>query len=327
MTISLRIFNRLVTKGYDYSKNVKNISYATYRTGRASSFTFDIVGLSDDIQCGYWVLCEVDGYKLFRGYIFKISRDKHGVANILAYDQLRYLKTNHSYAFTGRSADEIIRQIANDFILSVGSLAQVPYKIPSLICEDMSLFDVVEKALKQTLNYTGLIYVLYDDFGELTLKQASELQKNKIIGDRSANNYNYTLDIDSETYNQVRLVKENKETGKADVVIVNDSSTINKWGLLQLYAKVDENANEAQMKESAETRLKYYNRELETIAFQNVIGDYEIRAGVMIPVKIEKLTKFRNPYWLLCENVTHKINGNVHLMDVSCKILSNEFYF
>ena len=326
MKISLRIFNRLVTKGYDYSKNVKNINYTTVRSGRASSFTFDIVGLSDDIQCGYWVLCEIDGYKVFRGYIFKISRDKHGVASILAYDQLRYLKTNHSYAFTGKSADEIIRQIANDFILSVGSLAVVPYKIPSLICEDMSLFDIVQKALQQTLNYTGLIYVLYDDFGELTLKQASELQKNKIIGDYSASNYNYVLDIDTETYNQVRLVKENKQSGKADVVIVNDSSTINKWGLLQLYAKVDENSNDAQIQESAETRLKYYNRELETIELQNVIGDYEVRAGSMVPIKISRLSKFKNPYWLLCESVMHKINGNIHLMDVTCKVLSNVFY-
>lgn len=326
MNVSLRLFNRLVSKAWDYSNNVKNITYTTNRKGSASSFTFDIVGLSDEIECGFWVLCEIDGKKVFRGYIFRISTDKHGVASILAYDQLRYLKTNHSYAFTGKSLDEIVRKIANDFVLSVGSLASVPYKIPSLVCEDTTLFDIVDEAITKTLNNTGLIYVLYDDFGELTLKQASEMQKNKLIGDKSATDYTYTLDIDRETYNQIRLVKENKETGKADVVIVNDSSTIYKWGLLQLYAKVDENTNQAQMQQSAETRLKYYNRVLETIELTDVIGEFDVRAGVMIPIKIEKLTKFKTPYWLICDRVVHRINGNVHMMDVTCNILSNVFY-
>ena len=326
MNISLKIFKRDVTRGYDYSSNVKDITYTTYRSGAASSFTCDIIGLSDEVECGYWLLCDIDGKRVFSGYIFKISIDKHGIANVLAYDQLRYLKTNHSYAFTGQSADEIVRKIANDFVLSVGELESVPYKIPSLVCEDTSLFDIIEEALVQTTNHTGLIYVFYDDYGELKLKQASLLQKNKIIGDLSASEYFYKSDIDQQTYNQIRLVKPNEQTGKADVIIVNDSSTINKWGLLQLYEKVDQHSNEAQMKQSAETRLKYYNRVLETIDLQNIIGDLDVRAGVMIPIKIEKLSKFRNPYWLICEKVVHKINGNVHMMDISCNILSNVFY-
>lgn len=326
MNIKLTIFNRLVTRGYDYSRNVKDIVYTTNRKGCASTFEFDVIGLNDKIECGYWVLCEIDGKRIFRGYIFKISKDKTGVAKILAYDQLRYLKTNHSYSFIGMSVDEIVKKIATDFILAVGNLSVVPYKIPSLICEDTTLFDMIDEALTQTLNNTGLIYVLYDDFGELTLKQASEMQKNKIVGDMSASNYTYTLDIDKETYNQVRLVRANKNTGKADVVIVNDSSTINKWGLLQYYEKIDENANEAQMQQTAETRLKYYNRVLETITFENVIGDFDVRAGVMIPIKIEKLSKFQSPYWLICDKVTHKVNGNIHMMDINCNILSNVFY-
>lgn len=323
---SLKLFNRQVTKGYDYSQSVKNITYTTNRRGSASSFTFEIVGLSNEVENGFWVLCEIDGIRFFRGYIFRITKDKHNVASILAYDQLRYLKTNMSYAFTGKSADEIILKIAQDFNLSVGELAQVPYKIPSLVCEDMSLFDIIEKALVQTQNYTGLIYVLYDDFGELKLKQASELQKNKIVGQGSAEDYTYTLDIDKETYNQIRLVKPNKTSGKADVIIVNDSSTIAKWGLLQEYVKVDENSNEAQMKESAETRLKYYNRVQEELSMQNVIGDLDLRAGAMIPIQIDKIDKFKTPFWLICEKVVHKIDGNVHLMDITCKIIPNEFY-
>ena len=64
------------------------------------------------------------------------------------------------------------------------------------------------------------------------------MKSDYIIGEKSLmTNYSYNTSIDSQTYNSIKLVRPNKETGKSDVFIRKDSDTIARWGLLQLYQK------------------------------------------------------------------------------------------
>ena len=47
-----------------------------------------------------------------------------------------------------------------------------------------------------------------------------------VIGDKSLlTDYTYKTDIDSQTYNSVKLARPNEETGKADTVVAEDSIT------------------------------------------------------------------------------------------------------
>lgn len=70
------------------------------------------------------------------------------------------------------------------------------------------------------------------------------------VGDRSiATGYTYESEIDSETYNKIKLVRDNKTTGKRDVYIFQDSNNMTFWGVLQDYETVQEGMNEAQIKE------------------------------------------------------------------------------
>lgn len=61
------------------------------------------------------------------------------------------------------------------------------------------------------------MYVLYDDFGKLTLKSLDNTRVNFLINENSAENYNYSSSIDSETYNKVKLTYDNEKTGLRDV--------------------------------------------------------------------------------------------------------------
>ena len=84
---------------------------------------------------------------------------------------------------------------------------------------------------------------------------------NTVLGDKSLlNDYEFKSDIDSQTYNSVKLARPNEETGRADVFVAQDSKTIAEWGLLQLYQSVDGDRNDAQMKAQAASTLAYYNR-------------------------------------------------------------------
>lgn len=150
-----------------------------------------------------------------------------------------------SYAFIGKTLGEIIQQIATDMQLQTGTLENTGYVIPMLTKEDTQCLDIIDYALGLTQYNTGKTYSLFDDFGKISLREAGSMLSAEIIGNRSLlTDYTFKSDIDSDTYNQIKLVRPNKETGQGDVYIFNDSSTISKWGLLQKYEKVDENLNE-----------------------------------------------------------------------------------
>ena len=219
--------------------------WTTQRTGQPGKFTFTYLRTpTSKIEEGDVVRFSVNGQLQFYGWVFTRGFDRWGP--VVCYDRLRYLKANASYSFYAQSAADIIKQIAEDQELEVGELADTGYRLPSLIMQDKSCIDIINTAVQKTLLNTGKVFVFYDSGDGLALKEAKDLKTDIVIGDHSLmTNYTFDSSIDSQTYNSVKIARPNKETGKADVFIMKDSETIGKWGLLQLYQKVDEAANDA----------------------------------------------------------------------------------
>lgn len=261
-----------------------------------------------------------NGVAVFRGFVFTASRDRFGNASYICYDQLRYLKANASYTFENVPLETIITQIATDFGLKVGSLAATGYNFPSLIKENESCLDIIFDALSKTIHQTGKIFVFYDDAGALTLKEVKDLTTTGVIGDGSMmTDYEYKRDIDSETYNRVKLARPNKDTGRTEIYVHEDTDSIKKWGLLQYYDKVNDNYNEAQIDELCAAYLKYYNRVVQSLTLE-AIGVTGIRAGMIIPVLITAIKDLSFNRVLLCEKVTHTYEGSgYHTMSIEVK--------
>ena len=217
--------------------------------GDAGKLTFTVIKSGDlDFTEGDIVRFSVDGTLVFYGWVFTKTKDRWGIIDVTCYDRIRYLKANASYAFYNQTAAQIIQQIAADLQLDTSTLADTGYAIPSLIETDQNCLDIMQEVLEQTLLNTGTIYVLYDDGNGLALQAAGDMISDVMIGDKSLlTDYTYKTDIDSQTYNSIKLVRPNEETGRADVVVVEDSENIGRWGLLQLYQQVDGDLNTAQM--------------------------------------------------------------------------------
>ena len=152
-----------------------------------------------------------------------------------------------------------------------------------------TLFDIVLKALDYTLINTGKMFVLWDDFGSLRITDVEKSKLDLFVGDSSlATGYTYETDIDSETYNKIKLVRDNKETGKRDVYIFQDSNNITFWGTLQDYESVDEDMNEAQIKERGGQMLELYNRPTKSFEVKALLN-LSVRAGRALYIGIEKV--------------------------------------
>lgn len=296
---------------------VESCEWVTNRTGQPGKFTFTYLKDKDvTFTEGDVLRFSVDGQVQFYGWVFTRSETRWGEVSVTCYDRLRYLKANASYAFYAQSAGDILRQIAGDLQLDVGTVEDTGYKLPSLVEQDQTCLDILQTAIEQTLLNTGRIFVLYDDGQGLALQEAANMMSDVVIGDRSLlTDYTYTTDIDKQTYNSIKLVRPNEETGRADVYIQEDSGTIGQWGLLQLYQKVDGDANEAQIKAQAAATLEYYNRVLKTLKISS-LGVPGLHAGQMILVKADGMGDTGVSQYVMLERVSHRWENGVHTMDL-----------
>jgi hypothetical protein len=302
---------------WNISGIVSDITYKTTRIGRASTLELTMIkgGLHEysgfKYSVGDVIRIRQDELNVFYGYIFVIGSGRDEEVKITAYDQLRYLMASDSYVFKEpKTATEIIRKIADDFKLKVGRLDDTGYKIPKLLEDTQKLLDIICKTLTLTLNQTGKIFVFYDNFGELALRDTKDLVLDFAIGDVSLMfDYKLNRSIDSSA-NVIKLIKDNKDTGRREVFVTPENSNMSKWGILQHYESVDEKMNDAQIKEQLKKLYDLKNREQITFTV-DAIGDFRVRAGVYLFIVLEELGI--KQYFLVNE-CTHKVEGNDHTM-------------
>lgn len=299
----------------------EGIEWSTERRSTPGKLTFKVVKDNTiSFEEGAAVRLKVDGKPVFFGFVFSKQRDKNQLITVTAYDQLRYLKNKDTYVYTGKTASQFIKMIADDFALNTGEIADTEFVIPSRVEDNTSLFDMIENALDLTLQNNGEMFVLYDDFGKLTLKNISSMYVGKpgaylMIDEETGENFSYTSSIDSDTYNKIKLTYDNEETGKREVFISQDSSNINRWGVLQYFDTLSKGEN-GQAK--ADALLGLYNKKTRNLRITNALGDTRVRAGSMVVVNLS-LGDMNVKNFMLVERVKHTFTLDSHFMELTLR--------
>lgn len=293
-----------------------SVTWDTARKGQPGKCSFTVIPDGKlEIEEGNAVRLDVNGKPVFFGFIFERNWSSDGEAKVTAYDQLRYLKNKDSYSYEDRTAGEVIQMIAGDFNLRTGVLDDTGYKIPYRNEPDTTLFDIILNALDLTMMATGKMYVLYDDVGKLALRNVEDMKLDIMIDDGTAQDYDFTISIDKDTYNQIKLYRDNDDTKKRDVFMTRHTENINKWGVLQMSESLDKGVDGQKI---AETYLGLYNRPTRSLSVKGAFGDIKVRAGCLIPVFLDvKDMQLKN--YLLVESVTHKIDEGIHTMDLALR--------
>lgn len=297
--------NNRTGRAHDITTLVTSASWKTVRVGTPASLTLSMLRDSavDIVEGGIITLTE-GGTGLFYGNVFKRSYTEKGQISITAYDQTRYLKNKDTYIFNGQRADQILTQIAADFGIKLGALENTGYVIPELVADIETLFDIILKALDYTLINTGRMYYLWDDFGALRLSNVATSALGLMIGDNSlATGYSYSSDIDTDTANKIKLVRDNKETGKRDVYIVQDSNKIAWWGTLQHHEKANEALNDAQIEALADKLLELKGRPKVSLDI-SALSDLGVRAGRAVKIEISDI---HINGWYIINECTHDL--------------------
>lgn len=298
----------------------EGITLTWERRGTPGKLDFTIV--KDGIisfQEGNAVRLTVDGTNLFYGFVFKKTRDKGNTISVIAYDQLRYLKNKDTRVYAGKKASELVQMIAGDFKLQCGALEDTGFVIESGVEENQTLFDMVQNALNATLQSTKKLFVLYDDFGKITLKNVESMKLGLLIDEETGENFSYESSIDDQTYNKVKLAYDNDKTGKREIFIAQDGKHINDWGILQYFESIDNPTGAA---EKANALLKLYNQKTRKLTIKNALGDVRVRAGTAVAISLNLGDMIANNF-MVVNMVKHTFKENEHLMELS--LIGGEF--
>ncbi len=294
----------------------EGITWSTERKGCPGELRFRVVG--DDVLSiaeGDAVRLRVNGTNVFYGFVFNLSRDKEQLITVTAYDQLRYLKNKDTYVYENKTAGELIKMIAADFQMQTGYIENTGFKIASRVEENTSLFDMIQNALDLTLQNQSYMYVMYDDFGKITLKGLDNMRLDLLIDEETGENFNYTSSIDEETYNQVKLTYDNEKTGRREIYIAKHGANINQWGVLQYFDTLQEGEN-GQAK--ADALLSLYNKKTRNLSISNAFGDIRVRAGSMVVVMLN-LGDVKIKNLMIVEKCKHEFKEGEHYMNLTLR--------
>ncbi len=320
MGVELLIGNETGTKAYLPAVK-EGIEWTTQRKNTPGKLTFQV--RRDDVldfSEGSAVRMKENGDEIFFGFVFKQQRGKEPIITVTAYDQLRYLKNKDTIVYENKTADQFLKMIAADYALNIGTLENTGYIINSRVEENTSLFDMIQNALDLTLQNTGNLFVLYDDFGKLALKNLSSMTVGApgaylMVDEETGENFEYTSSIDDNTYNKIKLTYDNEDTGFREVYIAQDSGNMNKWGILQYFDTLKKGEN-GQAKVDA--LLKLYNKKTRSLKLTNVLGDNRVRAGSLIVVNLD-LGDIKIKNFMLVESCRHTYKESAHWMDLTLR--------
>lgn len=294
------------------------------RQGAPSKLTFTV--LKDGVlnfQEGNPVTLRVNGQPVFAGFVFSKSRNDNVKIKVTAYDQIRYLKNKDTLSYANLTYAKLLKRVATDYHLKVGAVADTKYKIPARI-EEGTLIDILQTASDLTVVNTGALFVLYDDFGKLTLKPLKDMILNVVVDEETAGGYDYTSSIDKDTYDRIKLAIDNDETGQRETHVLNEPGNQAKWGVLQYYEKLDGDSSAALLTQRAKTLLKYYNKKHRTLTIKKAFGDPRVRGGSLLVVRLG-LGDISVQNYMCVEKVTHTWAAGVHTMDLNLSGIRGEF--
>lgn len=272
-----------------------------------------------NFQEGDPVKLTVDGTPMFYGFVFTKSRDKGPTIDVTAYDQMRYLKNKDTITEEGLKASDLLKRLAADFRLNLGTVEDTGYTFETIVEENQTLFDMIQNALDETLRQTKQLFILYDDCGSLTLKNINSLKTDLLIDAETAENFDYSSSIDEQTYNKIKLAFNNEKTGKRELYIAQDGGNMNKWGVLQYFEQIQSETGAAA---KADALLGLYNQKTRKLTIKNAFGRPDIRAGSAVMVSLNLGDIIANQF-LVAEKVTHTFRGEEHFMDLT--LIGGEF--
>jgi len=310
---------------YDISEIVSNPKWTTGTSSQPGKFEFSVnVDEVVFIRSGDIIEAKSEGKTFFKGKVFIRRKSKSMMWQIVAYDNLRYLKNEDTLVFGASSAANRFKTICETQGLKYKILDQVPYNCPAAVMDNKTYFSMLEDSLEDTrINYGGMRYGLRDNAGTLEFFSFNRMITKLVIGDKSLlTDYDYEVSID-ESANSIKVIREDSEKKTREVYTASHSGKMEKWGRLQIVETVnDADLNSSQLQQQANSLLRENNKEFKSLGIESV-GTLEIQAGKRFILRLSDLQKdgIGKDSLALVTSCVHNL-GKVHTMSLQVEVVA-----
>lgn len=321
------IYDNRYGKTYDISKVTSDMTITTYLDDTPGKLEFTVRAVS---PLAFWegatVSVMVDGYGIYKGFVFKKKRNEDARSiTVTCFDQMRYLKNKDSAVFEGVTSAQIFSTMCDKFALKFKVVDQSSHVCAPRSEDAVTIYEMIKRGMDDTLINTGEQFFIRDNFGVLEHKNVKSCYRPEVLGDKSfVTGFDYETSIDKDVYTQIKLYRDNQTTGKRDLFVVNDTvnggQRLKEWGILQLYQKIDESYNEAQIEARALAMLKFYCSTRRSLTLK-CLGIKEFYAGCIFKAKIKDLGDLSLDDFLLVQQCTHKFKNEEHTMELKVEIV------
>ena len=299
------------------------VTLTEYLRGSAGILTFSVIrdGIVNFIE-GNKVILYVDDVMRFCGFIANKKRSSEQIIKVTAYNQIFYLSKNKdTYIYSGKTANQLINIICNDYGLKVGSLCDTRVVIEPRIEEGRTLLDIIETALDRTREISGIEYCFYDDCGKLTLKPIKDMVCKDIFSDwTNIYDFSYETDISKNTYNSVRFFKKQRNENAHLSYEFRDEDKIKKWGRLQYYERVDKDMNTAQMKALCDGIINKNGDVKKTLRINGFSDNAFIRGGSFVFIDMKDFSEISITELKVVERVVHIFENGEHRVKLDIRV-------
>lgn len=293
------------------------------RQGAAGEMTFTVLK-TDDLSFveGNAVTLRVDGVNVFYGFVVKKSRDKDQQIRVTCLDQLFYLAQNQTvFVAKDAPASACIDRLAKERGIVTGLIENTGYVIPKhRIDSATSYLDIMQTLLDITLAYSGKMFVLYDDFGKLTVRNVETMTSKELlfVTKDNAENFDYESDIES-SYNDVVLVQADESTGQLALVAeAKDVRNMAAWGNLTHFEILDKDVSKENAELKAQQLLELHNQIKRRLTINGVFSNPSIRAGSTVAIVLHLGDTVVSRRFMV-ESVKHHFANDYSTMDLDVK--------
>ena len=321
---------------YDFSKLCESVIWQTHRAAsQPGSLEVLLKEGSQNrdfaINPGSFMRFGVNGEDYFYGRIQEVELLNSGLEGvsyrIMAHDSLSLLKSVESmYRPVGMSASEFFMSIVTRFA-ERGFKGVV--KEPSQVGLDdyyfttSSLYSMIKDTIRDThVAEQGTVqYMIRDNLGTLEFRELMALRKPIILGDESfTDSYAYGVTINKQTYNVIKVIRDNEEIGMRDVWQRYDSNNIARWGWKQLVVEADDHMSDAEIRDKIDLHLEAMNHPRRTLKL-TAIGINGLQAGDGIQIRADR-ANIDHAIWI--ESCTHVYTMQSHKMDLELYLFKGE---
>lgn len=340
--IQTQLIGDLSTVGgiFDLSEVVHNVSHFTTINFQPAKLTFslnenfnnDMFELSVGSQILFFNIDILKNEKkqIFSGRIFNWKKGKNSSYEVIAYDDTRYFSNSDDWYMTEKTIDSAFSFLCSKMGLTAVIKAPSVYQLKNFLFLEKSYWEMLEHCVEEVLveNYSAGNSVLNYYFIKTTnegivLDTINNNMTDLVIGDESLlTGYDYSEDIDSDTYNDIIIVKSVQEDnlgsqGERIVATKMDALSQKNYGVLRKLISIKDESNKQQAEKYADLFLQLKNRVKKSIKI-TALGRDEIQAGSGFMFKLDALKIIQKMYVI---SATHNYDMDKHTMELEVSIV------